>query len=383
MKPVGVLIVALLTLVACNRDTQDDVEPASVIEKGTPMAGAGLFSSLAVDDSGTPHVAYYHADLHALRYARLARGKWIKETVDGGEKDDRGRNARLALGTKQQVFIAYQDSKGRFVKLAQRKSDGRWTMERVDTANVTTGDFIALGLVEDEPVLAYYEATNGDLMYARRNKDRKWVITAVDQDGDVGRYVALDTAFDGTVHMAYYDGTQGGLKYAVATPTGIRVKSVDGFAAAAGGSADGEVLDPGDRGTWVCIRAQPPGTDDPAKIAPKILYADETNHWLMLAEKKGDGWVRSIVDADGYVGSDGTLLWLANGDLVAAYLDATHLDLRLARRTGDAWNRQTLVSVGAVGLYNSLAALPGPRIALTTYDLTKGSLYYFTLPARP
>jgi hypothetical protein len=384
-----VFLIAALVLAACGRDTVRDWQPERLIDQGDPQGGAGLYSSLALHPSGSLHVAYYHADLGELRHAYTEGGAWTVETVDGGGIGDRGRQARLAVGDEGALFIAYQNPVTRNVELALRAPDAdNWALETVDDSNFRLGAFLDLGLVRGAPAVAYYDESNGDLMYALRGADG-WKISNIDADGDVGRYVAMDVDHASGVHLSYYDATRGALKYAFWDGTAARTEWVDGFPNPATEGEEPiseEEIDrfaDGDVGTWTRIVAQPLGATAAQRVHPKILYHDRVNYRLMLAEHSEGGWETSVVDDQGYVGTDSDLLWFADGELMAVYFDATNLDLKLARRTPTGWWRQTLLSQGAVGMYNSMAFLGENQVGLTTYNLSQGSLTYLLVPRRP
>jgi hypothetical protein len=378
-------LIALAVLAGCDREIPNEDFPAGVVERGEPEAGAGLYSNLAIDSTGRVHLAYFHADLGAARHATWTGEKWAVGTIDQpGEKTETGRQIRLAAGAGK-LYAAYQESvysdtaheaqKSEHVRFASSADGKRWTTESLDDSSFRTGDFIALGIAGDVPVVAYYDADNGDLMYADRSGG-KWTIEALDKSGNVGKYVSLDVSADGHKHLAYYDASYGGLKYLQKGDETTQIEKLAGFAE---GTSDAVNV-----GTWTVIRAQPMGSADPKAVKPKIAYYDENRHRLMLAERSGaDAWAMSVVDEGPFAGTDTAFLWLADGDLVLAYFDEYNLDLKLARRGAGGWSRQTVLSQGAVGLYNALAALPRGRVALSTYSLSRGELQYLILPVRP
>ncbi len=375
-------LVGTLALAACGRQELEDLNATSRIDRGEAHAGAGLFSSLAVDELGRPQVAYYHADLQALRFAEWREGAWQVATVDGGEEADRGRGARLALKGSDR-YIAYQDSTEKQVRLAHRNGNGDWSLETVTDAGVDAGAFLDMVLVKGSPVIAWYDAGDGDLNLARK-EGGVWNSTAVAADGDVGQYVSMAAAPDGQLYLSFYDAGRGGLLYAqVSTDGTVTLEEVDGIVAAPEEEDAEPVVDDVDTGVWSRIQAQPLKGGDPRVAAPKIVYQDRRNGRLMLAERSAEGWKRSIVDDHAFTGSDSDMLWIRGEDIVIAYLDGANLDLRIARRSGDTWVHQTLLSQGAVGFYNSLARLGDGRLALTTWHMSAGELLYLTVPERP
>ncbi len=379
LLPVAIALLAA----ACARDGETGLEAEAVIDRGLPFAGAGLHSSLALDSAGKPHVAYYHADSTDLRVARWAGTRWEKETVDGGGETDRGRGARLLFGPDDTAYLAYQDSDEQSVLFASRRPGAGWVTAAVDASFFQLGDFLDLTLTPFGPAVAYYDATNGDLMYAQRDPQGGWARRLVDDFGDVGRHVSLTSDSAGGVHFAYYDASRGGLRYArMITDGTFSSEAVAGYAPPAEEGEDAK--DPGDTGVWSRLLVQPQGAIATTPVTPRIVYADRLQHRLWLAEKTDAGWTSTLIDDSPSVGSDAAFLWLPSGDLFVAYFDGANLDLKVARRYGGRWSRQSVLNEGAVGLYNSAALLPaGDRIAITTYDLSHGSLLYLVLPVRP
>lgn len=86
---------------------------------------------------------------------------------------------------------------------------------RVDVSN--TGAYVSLALrgAAEQPVVGYYDATDGDLKYAEYD-GANWAPEAVDLGGDVGQYasVALTPDVDALPRIAYWDVSNDNLKYA-------------------------------------------------------------------------------------------------------------------------------------------------------------------------
>ena len=65
----------------------------------------------------------------------------------------------------------------------------------------------------DNPWIAYYDESNGDLKVATA-KSGTWTILTVDSVGDVGLAPSIVVS-GGYVYISYYDADKGVLKYAV------------------------------------------------------------------------------------------------------------------------------------------------------------------------
>lgn len=130
-------------------------------------AGAvGLYSSLAVDSTGAPHVSYAHsAPVYDLHYAVRVTGAWQLETVD--TTGTTGYYTSIATDSGNSPWIAYTGflESGAFaIKLATRSASA-WTITTIDTVASLERVGLAIDAVGRKH-LAYYDAGPGDLMYA-------------------------------------------------------------------------------------------------------------------------------------------------------------------------------------------------------------------------
>jgi hypothetical protein len=191
----------------------------------------GKFASLALDSTGNPHIAYYDATNLRLKYAKWVGPlptNWAIETVPDSSGNV-GQYASLALDDSGKPHIAYYDATGKDLKYAWY--DSSWHIESVDTTG-DVGQYASLKLTTSGyPCIAYYDATifptaNKDLKYAWY--DSGWHIESVDTTGDVGKFASL--ALDGSSNprIAYYNATSLDLKYASRVGTIWVVGTVDG-----------------------------------------------------------------------------------------------------------------------------------------------------------
>ena len=123
----------------------------------------GLYTSLALDSGGNPHISYYDFTNEDLKYAYHDGTSWQIETVDSAGSV--GGHTSLVL-----------DSGG-------------------------------------NPHISYRDGTNDDLKYAYHD-GTSWQIETVDSAGNVGSSTSLVLDSCGYAHISYYDNTNGDLKYA-------------------------------------------------------------------------------------------------------------------------------------------------------------------------
>jgi len=143
------------------------IDNSWAIETVAEAGDVGRFSSLAIDDDGTPHISFYEKTGETtgiVRYATRIAGTWITETV--GELNSvlisftgARRITSLALHPNGAPVIAYSDQSGVYV--ATRGSEG-WS-----TAVVATDDDFVPGQLVDltidgagRPHLATFAVTN-------------------------------------------------------------------------------------------------------------------------------------------------------------------------------------------------------------------------------
>ncbi|HEV8359455.1 MAG TPA: hypothetical protein VGR28_03265 [Candidatus Thermoplasmatota archaeon] len=210
------------------------------------------------------------------------------------------------------------------------------------------GQYASLTVGENAlPVIAYYDATNGDLKVAACAAlacDAGTTISTLDSTGNVGREASIAIGLDGKPVVAYRDLTNGDLKVAKC-----------GNAACSAGTAITSVDTAGDVGRHVSIAI---GTDG----FPAIAYEDVTNSDLKVA-KCGNaacsaGNTVTTVDSAGIVGGHTSIAIGPDGFPVISYADNTNNDLKVAKcgnAACSAGNTLTAVYVNSAGSSTSIA----------------------------
>jgi hypothetical protein len=132
-------------------------------EAGDTSGNVGHWASLALDGSGTPHIAFLDATAHALRYATRSGPAWTVETVMEGLGD--GCPNSIALDPAGQPFIAFHDVTPGDLRFARREG-GVWTSEAVESAGIV-GEFCSLAIDDQgRPHIGYYDRSNYRVRYA-------------------------------------------------------------------------------------------------------------------------------------------------------------------------------------------------------------------------
>lgn len=319
------------------------------VEKG---GDTGLYSSLALDAAGNPHIAYFDQMNTKVKHAWREGGAWRFEEIDkkGGALamalDGQGKPmityTRMAPGEMSfarfdgaankyqlekvdetgfptysairdgagRLHVAYRDYTGTCANILKHAIyDGKWKIEKVDPDSCS-GQAVSIALsASGEPRISYNrDYPDADLYFAHHDGG-SWHLEKVDTQGNVGRYSALGLDGQGLAHIAYY--ADGQLKYA----------SQDGK-----GGWKFEIIDPQkDVGFYTSMKMGADGV-------PHIGYWDVTHGDLKYATFRDGAWKVETVDSKGKVGLYTSLVLDAAGRPQISYYDSTTRSLKLAHR---------------------------------------------------
>ena len=186
------------------------------------------FASLALDGAQSPCLSYLSYGTFPnpdrdLRFAQRDAAGWLTETVDS--EGDVGLYTSLAFDDQGRPHISYFDNSQGDLAYACRTGLG-WTCIRVDVTG-TVGQHTSLALdPEGFPHVSYYDVTNSALKYAHQDAVG-WHIDIVDNNGDVGQFSSIALDCNGLPHVSYYDATDLNLKYACKREDGWHVRTLD------------------------------------------------------------------------------------------------------------------------------------------------------------
>lgn len=376
----------------------------------------GLYPSIALDTEENPVISYYDATNSRLKFASWNRreNRWDLGVVD--DSGDVGSFTSMIVLSNGTIFISYYDRTNGDLKIAKRIKDV-WDVrvfDRGGPANYNVGKFGSLALSPDGNLcISYFDESNGDLMYScwdgvTLDGDGNPLINAEAVDaypesigGETGLYTSLKFSPSGPV-IAYYDASNGNPKVAFKTDTGWskltvgeKLRSVPlsvdpathkttisppstfiyseitvyknstplepgiGFTLDSPGqitiidydpsaiyTAD-YVTSPDQDGTWIDLALRSDGV-------PCVAFHNDTGGTLMYGclEQGTKEWDLEVVDS-GNVGTDISLV-LTNADApVITYFDNAYMDLKLAFKRGKEWVTETIDTPGVTGLWTS------------------------------
>lgn len=132
-------------------------------EQIDPRNGAGYYSSLALDNNGDPHVAYYVQGENSLWYAYRGNNGWETHLLD--DSSDVGQFPSIAVDADGFAHISYYDAKQQDLKYAYGQGSS-WSTVTVDSMG-DAGKWNSLALDPNGiPYISYLEKNNEDLKLA-------------------------------------------------------------------------------------------------------------------------------------------------------------------------------------------------------------------------
>jgi len=331
------------------------------------MASAEGETSLALDSSDRPHIAYADPSTHSPAYARWNGTSWETQTVDASAW---ASELALALDAADgdRPYVAYRDFKafpsslkvafldgatwltatvevqsnsGRYPSLVVKDRTCYLCYKHVDdmmdshlyyaTFSPWPGEWppgplavdglgpdspsgwacsLALDPGDEEPAISYN--VQGSLGYAYIYNS-SWYTRTVDSSANVGAYSSLAINSLGSARISYFDDNADDLKYAywqIGLPGHWVTEKVDG---------DGAIV-----GRYTSLAL---GSDGRARIS----YYDSTNGRLKFAtQQSGGSWKIQVVESGDSLGWYSSLALDGSDRAHIGYLDHTNHELRYA-----------------------------------------------------
>ncbi len=169
------------------------------LEKSPEGQGGLGMTSLVLDASGQPHIAYGDPNGPGIEYASFDGTEWSRRTVTLTP----GNSAALALDPAGEPLIVYlESSDGVLHALRAARWTGRgWTAELIDQAG-RAGDNNVLALDSTDRPHILYQENYSVLTYARFN-GQAWERQVVDQVNSAARSSSLVIDNQGRPHASY------------------------------------------------------------------------------------------------------------------------------------------------------------------------------------
>lgn len=311
--------------------------------------------SLAVDESGDPHLVCADGVHEAARYARKSGGTWTYDVLNFAFFNE-GDYPSLEIDATGNPHVIYQATNLQFPIYAH-KSGGVWHFESPANGE-QSGFFNSLEL--DSQNFPHFTDYIGGLTYIIRYHRRTapgWTTEYVDAINDIG-VSGTSLALDGNdVPHVTYNGPGLSLRYA------SRV----------GGVWTRETIEPSGCNVWAPIVIDPEGV-------PCVAYS--TSAGIRYARRVGGVWTSEAVTPLAPSGFGVLSMALdSQGQPHLLYGNGFGGDLYYAHRSGGSWTEQPIVDwANPVGYANSLAldASDNPHIGFV--DAMAGDYYYGHVP---
>jgi hypothetical protein len=349
-----------------------------------PGDDVGLYTDIAGGGVGAIHISYFDRDRGALKYARFESGTgWRVHTIDGEAPGDTGLYTSLTLDGSGRPRIAYLAARVlaagarresvlvlAFANSAAPTDASAWTKRTIDAIDLSafpcedrcnTGEVCRASdeqCVTPDPVPNVCGATC--MSDQRCIGGQCQMIRPLEAFRDLprarGLWPSLQNMPDGGVLIAYYDRVDTNLK--IARIEGADLENGNLTTTAIDGTGVQGSID--DAGWYPSLFITPGGEIHLAYMnATKqmLVYRNLDENLATLVYEEVDRGLEMGDGPDGVlIGADSALVVDRNGVVRVAYQDATHGDLKYAMRTGGMWDVLTLAGTenpyaGSFGFY--------------------------------
>lgn len=303
--------------------------------------GSGGCTSLEFNAEGEPCISYY-LEYTGLCYATRDSGTWQIEIV---ENSCFCECTSLEIDLNDNPHIAYCMNEQE-LRYASRIS-GSWSTETVSTSS---GNFASLQLnSEDLAHIAYCTGQGDDwlLMYAAEDSEGNWSTEVIDTTSSTYMGVSLDVCAYDYPHIAY-SAEKEGVYYARWTGTFWNIEMLDRSNSQSGFYGVDLVLDSQNR--------------------PVIVYCRRSDHCLRCIIPDANWEFETIDTLDNYGGFPSLAIDL-DGGLQVSYLSGLSYDLMYAER------QETGLEGGETGYtepFQLLTMTPNPAFSSITVELNSG-----------
>ena len=333
------------------------------IEVVDSTGDVGLYASLALDDNGNPHVAYFDATNGHIKHGAFTGRAWTIGTADSSGLQCLWLDLAVdGSGNPHICYELYNDNDPYMITydlMYVYWNGTAWVMDTILSQNEGYYHPSIAVTSSGTPHVSYFDPLSGDLIYTTRMTGA-WKSQTVHWGNFYGDYSSITLDSYNRAHISYYVYYHyyavTALYYARWSGTNWDVELVD--------SAD-QTNDAGMYSSLALISSE----------QPRISYYDITNDALMYARWTGTVWETETVDSEGDVGAGTSLALDQNGNPHICYFDATNNDVKYARQSGSTWDIEIVEGSGNVGRYLSMA-LDGSDLHVGYYDITNRDIKY-------
>jgi len=184
----------------------------------------GLYTSIALDNTGNPVISYYasNSGLRILHCDDPTCTGDESPNITTPDRGDLGWFTSLILDANGNPVVAYYDFTNGDLKILHCDDpncagDESKNISSPDTTGYA-GAYLSMKLDrEGHPIISYFDATNSDLKILHCDDqncvgDESGNIKVLDSSGEVGLYTSLYLDTTGNPVVSYYDFTNGDLK---------------------------------------------------------------------------------------------------------------------------------------------------------------------------
>jgi hypothetical protein len=294
-----------------------------VVQTVDSAGKVGLFSSLAIDAGGNPHISYHDYTHDDLKYAEQTDSGWKTQTVDSN--GDVGGYTSLTLDSRGHPHISYYDYTRDKVKYATYTGT-EWIIQDVADAG-NNGGYTSIALdSNDNPVISFADSDTGlagttssfGLYYL---DGQEWKCSVYfDCIGDSPGYTSVAIDSNDKTYVTYRS-------------------TVNDY-------------------SLHCAKHTVPGYSFSDWLPYKVDYTDDNGDYSDVALDSSN---------------------MAH----ISYHSSASGSLKYAQWDGDTWRTYTVDSEGNVGGFTSIALDSRDRVHISYHDETKGDLKYATFPTVP
>ncbi|MBN1878785.1 hypothetical protein JW823_01625 [bacterium] len=307
------------------------------------------WSSLILDGSGIPAIAYYENQSNQLRFCAKQGSTWTSELIAAGANV--GGAGSASLNSTDDCFISYIDRSRNRLRFAWQDS-GNWQNAELDPGSLV---FYTSSAVDSNSYahITYHDASTSSLKYAT-NESGDWVYSTI--ESDAGSYCRFALGVSNTLHAVFYSNLSI-LRYAVNNGSGWIAENISDL--------------PGSFGYTLGLTIDNSGY-------PHVSFFNIDASTLGYAYKDVSGWhVDPTVDPNGTTGKFSSIALDSNGFPRIIYCETLYNhELRHAAWNGTGWDIQTIYShPGWPGTYTSLV-IDSTDYSHVVYSGSPGIFFY-------